>query len=75
MINLNDTTPAPPGGKANIKWQKDTTGNVSGYVDSVGSLFAIPGPYADDTAAAAAGVAIGSPYYLTTSNYVVVRTV
>jgi hypothetical protein len=31
MINLSDTTPAPPTGGTNIKWQTDTSGNVSGY--------------------------------------------
>jgi hypothetical protein len=34
-----------------------------------------PGPFDDDTAAAAGGVALGGQYYLTGSRYVVVRTV
>lgn len=34
----------------------------------------IPGPYADDTAAAAAGVVLGGQYYLA-SGYIVVRLV
>lgn len=35
------------------------------------TLLKIPGPYANDAAAAAAGVAIGSAYYLTTGAVVV----
>jgi hypothetical protein len=31
MINLNDTTPAAPTGGFNIKWQQDSSGNVSAY--------------------------------------------
>jgi len=30
--NLNNTTPAAPGGNVNVSWQKDTLGNVSAYV-------------------------------------------
>ena len=35
IINLNDTTPAAPSGKVNVKWQGDanTPRNVSAYVD------------------------------------------
>jgi hypothetical protein len=35
LINLNDGLPAPPRGRSNVKWQKDTTGptNVSGYIE------------------------------------------
>jgi hypothetical protein len=35
IINLNDTTPAPPSGKVNVKWQADasTPRNVSAYID------------------------------------------
>jgi hypothetical protein len=35
IINLNDTTPAAPTGKVNVKWQADasTPRNVSAYVD------------------------------------------
>jgi hypothetical protein len=37
LINLNDTTPAAPSGKVNIKWQADAGSprNVSAHVDSV----------------------------------------
>lgn len=31
MINLNDTTPVAPIGGANVKWQQDSSGNVSAY--------------------------------------------
>lgn len=31
-ITFNSTTPAAPAGSANITWQKDMSGNVSGYV-------------------------------------------
>jgi hypothetical protein len=31
MINLSDTTPAAPTGASNIKWQQDSSGNVSAY--------------------------------------------
>jgi hypothetical protein len=31
-VNLNNTTPAAPGGNSNVTWQKDTSGNVSGYL-------------------------------------------
>jgi hypothetical protein len=36
LINLNDTTPAAPAGKVNVKWQADALSprNVSAYVDS-----------------------------------------
>ena len=36
LINLNDTTPAAPAGKVNVKWQADAGSprNVSAYVDS-----------------------------------------
>ena len=37
MVNFSDTTPAPPTGKTNIKWQLDMTGNISGYT-SLGSI-------------------------------------
>lgn len=30
--NLNNTTPAAPGGNTNVTWQSDSSGNVSGYV-------------------------------------------
>jgi hypothetical protein len=35
LINLNDTTPAAPAGKVNIKWQADggSPRNVSAYID------------------------------------------
>ena len=35
LINLNDTTPAAPAGKVNIKWQADAGSprNVSAYID------------------------------------------
>jgi hypothetical protein len=37
VINLNDTTPPAPAGKANIKWQADSGSprNVSAYVDTL----------------------------------------
>ncbi|MBZ5566560.1 MAG: hypothetical protein LAN64_01785 [Acidobacteriia bacterium] len=45
IINLNDTNPAPPAGKANVKWQKGAVPAdpsqpvpVSAYADSGGSL-------------------------------------
>ena len=31
MINLNDTTPSAPSGGRNVKWQQDSSGNVSAY--------------------------------------------
>lgn len=31
MINLSDSTPAAPTGGTNIKWQQDSSGNVSAY--------------------------------------------
>jgi hypothetical protein len=31
-FNLNDTTPAAPGGRINIVWQSDTNGNVSAHI-------------------------------------------
>jgi hypothetical protein len=34
--NLNDSTPAAPGGKSNIKWQFDSNGNISGYASASG---------------------------------------
>lgn len=34
--NLNNTTPAAPGGNTNVTWQADGSGNVSGYVPSGG---------------------------------------
>jgi hypothetical protein len=34
--NLNDTTPAAPGGNTNVLWQKDGSGNVSAYVPAAG---------------------------------------
>lgn len=46
---------------------------VDGTISAVGGAV-IPGPYADDTAAAGAGVAVGSPYYLA-SGFVVIRLV
>jgi hypothetical protein len=32
MINLNDSTPAPPAGGTNVKWQEDVSGNTSAYI-------------------------------------------
>lgn len=32
MINLSNSTPAPPSGSQNIQWQSDASGNVSGYL-------------------------------------------
>ena len=31
-FELNSLTPAPPAGKANVVWQSDANGNISGYV-------------------------------------------
>jgi hypothetical protein len=31
-FNLNDTTPAAPGGRINIVWQSDTNGNISAHI-------------------------------------------
>ena len=36
-INLSDTTPAAPAANANVKWQTDVSGNVSGYVSATGT--------------------------------------
>lgn len=36
-MNLNNTTPAAPGGNTNVTWQKDGSGNVSAYVSASGS--------------------------------------
>lgn len=35
MINLNDSVPAAPTGKVNVKWQNDVSGNVSAYISLV----------------------------------------
>jgi hypothetical protein len=40
MINLNDATPAAPGGGVNVKWQQDGSGNISAYL----SISGIPQP-------------------------------
>jgi hypothetical protein len=42
-FNLSDTTPAPPAGKQNIKWQRDNNDpfNVSAYVDAGGGSGAV----------------------------------
>lgn len=37
MINLNDTLPAAPTGGRNVKWQTDSSGNVSAYLQPVKS--------------------------------------
>jgi hypothetical protein len=34
--NFNDTTPAAPSGKTNVKWQVDGSGNVSAYITTGG---------------------------------------
>lgn len=48
-VNFNDTTPAPPTGLTNIKWQSDASGNISAGVSpfATGTIVA-----ADYTAAA-----------------------
>ena len=60
IINLNDTTPAPPSGLANVKWQGDssTPRDVSAYLPNMvgdsgsgGSAGAVPGPAAGTAAA------------------------
>jgi len=60
IINLNDTTPAPPSGLANVEWQGDssTPRNVSAYLPNMvgdsgsgGSAGAVPGPAAGTAAA------------------------
>ena len=30
-VNFNDTVPAPPANFSNLKWQSDTSGNISAY--------------------------------------------
>jgi hypothetical protein len=57
-INLNDTTPAAPTGKANVKWQADAASsdptvirNASAYVDSA----CVRNTFAKTTASLAAG--------------------
>jgi hypothetical protein len=37
IINLNNTTPAPPAGKTNVEWQGDssTPRNVSAYLPNM----------------------------------------
>jgi hypothetical protein len=37
-FELTDGEPAAPGGKANVKWQSDTNGNISAYVDLAGHI-------------------------------------
>ena len=37
QINLNNTTPAAPGGNVNITFQKDASNNISGYVPTASS--------------------------------------
>lgn len=35
-VNFNDSTPAPPAGATNLKWQYDASGNISGYWPAAG---------------------------------------
>lgn len=35
-VNYSDTTPAPPSGATNVKWQSDASGNVSAYSANIG---------------------------------------
>jgi hypothetical protein len=35
-VNYSDTTPAPPSGATNVKWQSDANGNVSAYSTTIG---------------------------------------
>ncbi len=60
IINLNNTTPAPPSGSTNVHWQGDssTPRNVSAYLPNMvgdsgsgGSAGAVPGPAAGTAAA------------------------
>ena len=60
IINFDDTTPAPPAGKTNVKWQGDSSSprNVSAYMPllvgdsgSGGASGAVPAPAAGDAAA------------------------
>lgn len=53
MINLNDTTPAAPSGKANVKWQADSSNpeNISAYMPPATATLpgAVPTPPNDAT--------------------------
>ena len=60
IINLNNTTPAPPSGNTNVEWQGDssTPRNVSAYLPNMvgdsgsgGTAGAVPGPAAGAAAA------------------------
>lgn len=62
IIDFNDATPAPPSGKANVKWQADAAGSdprhTSAYMPllvgdsgSGGTSGAVPAPAAGDAAA------------------------
>ena len=46
LINLNDTTPAAPAGKTNVKWQADALSprNVSAYIDTPAPPVAVSEP-------------------------------
>ena len=55
-----------------LQWALNVTNTVNALVK--GTSISIPGPYANDTAAAGAGVSVGSPYYISTG-FVVVRQV
>lgn len=72
VVSVNKATPSLLGV---VKPDGSTiTVNGSGVLTAITSTVTIPGPYADDTAAAAGGVAVGSPYYLG-SGFVVIRQV
>jgi len=43
QIKYNDNVPAPPAGKANVKWQEDGDGNRSAYVDAASGDVTGPG--------------------------------
>jgi hypothetical protein len=51
ITNLNDTTPAAPSGKVNVKWQQDGSGNGSAYVEPCTATTpgAVPTPPNDAT--------------------------
>lgn len=85
-INLNDTTPAAPSGKVNVKWQADSNDprNVSAYMPPMTSSAggAVPTPpndatkYLDGTGVfstpAGGGSTVGGTNYQTGTTYTVV---
>lgn len=75
LINLNDTTPAAPSGKVNIKWQAgpvptDPTQprQVSAYVDPPGGGGGGTGTWHTGAGAPSSGLGTDGDMYLNTSN-------